>query len=299
MNPVTDATMRPMKLLARLAATLLTTTLAVQPTLAQPFSDTDVPFVTSPDKVTLEMLNLAGVGPTDRLLDLGSGDGRIVILAARRFGARGLGVEIVPDLVDKSKANARAAGVADQAEFRVQDLFKTDLSQASVITMYLLPEVNLQLRPALLALKAGTRLVSHDWDMGEWKPDRTVTVDVPDKPIGREKLSRLHLWVVPAQVAGLWCGEGELRTYSFELAQNFQQFDGALRRQVGRRQQARSLSGSIAGPMLQATSVTAATSTPAQLQIELQGDTLRVVEAEGDLAGLRGMALRRPSDGRC
>lgn len=291
--------MRPMKLFARSAATLLTIALALLPTLAQPFSDTDVPFVISPDNVTLEMLKLAAVGPNDKVLDLGSGDGRIVILAARRFGARGLGVEIVPDLVEKSQAYARAAGVADRAEFRVQDLFKTDLTQASVITLYLLPEVNLQLRPALLALKPGTRLVSHDWDMGEWKPDRTVTVDVPDKPIGREKLSRLHLWVVPAQVAGLWCGEGELRNFSVELAQNFQQFDGALRRQVGRRQQARSLSGSIAGPVLQASSVTAASSAAAQLRIELQGETLRVTEADGDLADLRGMALRRPADGRC
>lgn len=288
-----------MKFFARLAATLLTTTFAVLPTFAQPFNDSDVPFVVTPDNVTMEMLKLAGVGPNDALLDLGSGDGRIVILAARRFGARGLGVEIVPGLVEKSQANARAAGVSDRAEFRVQDLFKTDLTQASVITMYLLPEVNLQLRPALLALKPGTRLVSHDWDMGEWQPDRTVTVDVPDKPIGREKLSRLHLWVVPAQVAGLWCGVGELRNYSVELAQKFQQFDGALRQQVGWRQQARSLSGRIAGPVLQASSVTAASSTAARLQIELKDETLRVVEADGDLADLRGMALRRPTGGRC
>ncbi len=288
-----------MKFFARLAATLLTTTFAVLPTFAQPFNDSDVPFVVTPDNVTMEMLKLAGVGPNDALLDLGSGDGRIVILAARRFGARRLGVEIVPGLVEKSQANARAAGVSDRAEFRVQDLFKTDLTQASVITMYLLPEVNLQLRPALLALKPGTRLVSHDWDMGEWQPDRTVTVDVPDKPIGREKLSRLHLWVVPAQVAGLWCGVGELRNYSVELAQKFQQFDGALRQQVGRRQQARSLSGRIAGSVLQASSVTAASSAAARLQLELKDETLRVVEADGDLADLRGMALRRPTGGRC
>ena len=288
-----------MRYFARLAATVLASTLTVLPALAQPFSDTDVPFVVTPDKVTMEMLKLASIGPNDFVLDLGSGDGRIVILAALRFGARGLGVEIVPGLVEKSQANARAAGVADRAEFRVQDLFKTDLTQASVITMYLLPEVNLQLRPAFLALKPGTRLVSHDWDMGEWKPDRTVTVDVPDKPIGREKFSRLHLWVVPAQVAGLWCGEGELRNFSVELAQSFQQFDGALRRQVGRRQQARGLSGSIAGPVLQASSMTAASSAAAQLRIELQDDTLRVIEADGDLADLRGMALRRPVGGRC
>jgi tRNA A58 N-methylase Trm61 len=131
------------------------------------------------------------------VIDLGSGDGRIVIVAARQFGATGLGVEIVPDLVAQSRENARRAGVADKVEFRVQDLFETDLSRATVITMYLLPEVNLQLRPKLLALKPGTRIVSHDWDMGDWKPDRVVTIDVPDKPIGREKLSRIFLWTVP------------------------------------------------------------------------------------------------------
>jgi SAM-dependent methyltransferase len=128
--------------------------------------DTDVPFVVTPDNVTREMLKLAGVKASDYVIDLGSGDGRIVIVAAKHFGARGLGVEIVPELVAKSRDNAKKAGVADRAEFRVQDLFATDLSPATVITMYLLPEVNLQLKPKLLALKPGTRIVSHDWDMG-------------------------------------------------------------------------------------------------------------------------------------
>jgi SAM-dependent methyltransferase len=159
--------------------------------------DTDVPFVVTPDNVTREMLKLADVKASDFVIDLGSGDGRIVIVAAKHFGARGLGVEIVPELVAKSRDNARRAGVADRAEFRVQDLFASDLSQATVITMYLLPEVNLQLKPRLLALKPGTRIVSHDWDMGDWKPDRTIEVDAPDKPIGREKRSKLHLWIVP------------------------------------------------------------------------------------------------------
>jgi tRNA A58 N-methylase Trm61 len=144
----------------------------------------------------LEMLKLAGVGPADHVIDLGSGDGRIVITAARRFGASGLGVEIVPDLVRRSRENAKQAGVADRVEFREQDLFETDLSKATVVTLYLLPEVNLQLRPRLQKLKPGTRIVSHDWDMGDWKPDRTITVDAPDKAIGREKSSRIHLWVV-------------------------------------------------------------------------------------------------------
>jgi ribosomal protein L11 methylase PrmA len=164
---------------------------------AQAQSETDVPFVVTPDNVTRAMLKLADVKASDYLIDLGSGDGRIVIVAAKQFGASGLGVEIVPELVDKSRGNAKKAGVADRAEFRVQDLFTTDLSQATVITMYLLPDVNLMLKPRLLKLKPGTRIVSHDWDMGpDWLPDRTIEVDAPDKPIGREKKSRLHLWVI-------------------------------------------------------------------------------------------------------
>jgi SAM-dependent methyltransferase len=159
--------------------------------------DLDVPFVVTPDHVTRAMLELADVKPGDFVIDLGSGDGRIVIVAARHFGARGLGVEIVPDLVAHSRDNARRAGVADRVEFRVQDLFETDLAPATVVTMYLLPEVNLRLRPRLQALKPGTRIVSHDWDLGDWKPDRVVTIDVPNKPYGLEKVSRLYLWTVP------------------------------------------------------------------------------------------------------
>ena len=171
----------------------------------------EVPFIVSPDNVTLEMLRMAGVRRGDHVMDLGSGDGRIVILAAKRFGATGLGVEIVPDLVEKSLKSARQAGVADKVDFKVQDLFKTDLTPATVITMYLLQEVNLQLRPGLLQLKPGTRLVSHDWDMGDWAPDQTTTLQVPDKQVGREKLSRVHLWIVPARLQGLWCGQDKAR----------------------------------------------------------------------------------------
>jgi len=156
----------------------------------------EVPFVVTPDNVTLEMLKLAKVGPGDYLIDLGSGDGRIVIVAAKRFGARGLGVELSPDLVRQSRENAKRAAVAGRAEFRQQDLLETDLSKATVVTLYLLPEWNLQLRPRLQKLKKGTRIVSHDWDMGDWKPDRTIEVDAPDKSVGLEKKSRIHLWVV-------------------------------------------------------------------------------------------------------
>ncbi len=186
----------------------------------------EVPFITTPDAVTLAMLKLAAVGPNDHVIDLGSGDGRIVITAARQFGASGLGVEIVPDLVLKSRQNASKAGVAARAEFREQDLFTTDLAPASVITMYLLPAVNLQLRPRLLNLKPGTRIVSHDWDMGDWSPDQTLTIDVPDKSIGREKFSRVHLWRVPVQIQGLWCTPGG----SMLINQRFQQFSATVTR---------------------------------------------------------------------
>ncbi|WP_418315157.1 SAM-dependent methyltransferase [Piscinibacter sakaiensis] len=186
----------------------------------------DVPFVTTPDHVTQTMLELAGVGPADHLIDLGSGDGRIVITAARRFGASGQGVEIVGELVRKSRDLARRAGVDKRVEFLEQDLFETDLSRATVVTMYLLPTVNLQLRPRLLGLRAGTRIVSHDWDMGDWKPDRTRRVAVPDKPLGLDKASTLLLWIVPARVHGNWCS-GDAR---LDLTQRFQTFSATLTR---------------------------------------------------------------------
>src|SRR5215831_16363256 len=191
----------------------------------------EVPFVTTPQPVATAMLKLAAVQPTDTVLDLGSGDGRIVIAAAAEFGARGLGVELSPELVQRSRDDAQRAGVAELAQFRVQDLFETDLSVATVITMYLLPEVNLQLRPKLLALAPGTRIVSHDWALGDWKPDRSVIIEAPDKLVGLEKHSLLHLWIVPAQLAGHWCA-GE---HSLQLRQAFQKLDGEWLHKSARR----------------------------------------------------------------
>lgn len=158
--------------------------------------DLDVPYVTSPQNVVDAMLELAGVGPNDVLLDLGSGDGRIVITAAERFGTRGTGIEIDPRLIARARAGAQAAGVSSRVTFLEQDLFATDLTAASVITLYLLPAVNMKLRPALRKLKPGTRIISHDWDMGDWEPDRQVVVDAPEKKIGIAKTSRLMLWMV-------------------------------------------------------------------------------------------------------
>lgn len=250
----------------------------------------EVPFITTPDNVTVEMLKLAGVTARDYVLDLGSGDGRIVITAARRFGARGMGVEIDPSLVVRSRENAARAGVADRADFREQDLFKTDLSVASVITMYLLPQVNLQLRPALLRLKPGTRLVSHDWDMGDWKPDRTVTVDAPDKKIGRDKVSQLMLWVVPADVAGVWCGNGLLRGTRLELQQKYQEFTGT----VTRRKSVKPFAGLIQGSRLAPTS-----GSRVEMSFEAAGDTLKLVDGSGAASLIKGATLRRSANGQC
>jgi SAM-dependent methyltransferase len=158
--------------------------------------DLDVPFVTTPDNVVMTILNIAGVTTNDFVLDLGSGDGRIPITAATRFGARGLGVEIDPVLVQRSKDNANLSKVSHLVNFKEQDLFETDLAQATVITMYLLPDVNLKLRPALQKLKLGTRIVSHDWDMGDWQPNRTEVVAAPDKKVGLIKQSKIMLWIV-------------------------------------------------------------------------------------------------------
>lgn len=244
----------------------------------------EVPFITTPDAVTTTMLRMAGVGPSDFVIDLGSGDGRIVITAARRFGARGLGVEIVPELVAKSRENARAAGVADRALFREQDLFQADLLPATVVTMYLLPDVNLQLRPKLLALKPGTRVVSHDWDMGEWKPDRTEVVDVPDKAVGLEKKSRIHLWIVPARLGGLWCGPKDRRG-ELAIRQAFQHGEANL--------------AGESFPL--AISATRARSTEGKgrITLELAEGKLRAISATGALAPWQGARFTRAKGSTC
>lgn len=171
-----------------------------------PQRDVDVPFVVSAPVVTRTMLEMAKVTKNDFVIDLGSGDGRIIFLAALGYSARGLGVEIDPRLVETAIEDTQKLKLSGRVNFRVEDLFKTDLSQATVITMYLLPDVNLQLRDKLLRLKPGTRVVSHDWDMGDWLPDEMRVVANPQKSIGLEKTSKVFLWVIPAEVAGRWCG---------------------------------------------------------------------------------------------
>lgn len=196
--------------------------------LAQPPTlELDTPFVTTPANVVSAMLDLAGVRAGDRLIDLGSGDGRIVIAAAKR-GARALGVEIDRALVERSREAARREGVADRATFVAQDLFETDVSDANVVTLYLLPDVNARLAPKFLAtLRPGTRIVSHDYGLGDWPPDRTLVVDAPDKPVDVEKKSRVHFWRVPARFEGRWSAENV--RVEVEFRQAYQVVSGTLR----------------------------------------------------------------------
>ena len=178
------------------AAQAQTATAPYQPTVGQPGKD--VVWVPSPQALVDKMLDMAKVTPSDYVIDLGSGDGRTVITAAKR-GVHALGVEYNPDMVELSRANANKEGVSARAQFVKADLFRTDLSQATVITMFLLPEINLKLRPKLLRdLKPGTRIVSNTFDMGDWKPDKESTVGDPadpDFPFSHTLL----LWTVPAR----------------------------------------------------------------------------------------------------
>ncbi len=187
--------------LCRAFVTMLLAGLCWQATAVQA---SDVPYVPTPMNVVDAMLGLGGVGPDDYLIDLGSGDGRISIRAATRFGTRGMGVDLDDRLVRMALADARKQGVADRVVFEVRNLFGTDISHATVVTTYLLHSINLQLRPLLFEqLKPGTRIVSHDFDFADWAPDQKITIDVPDKPYGPPR-SDIMLWVVPANVAGVW-----------------------------------------------------------------------------------------------
>ena len=192
------------------------------------------PYVPTAPSVVERMLEIAKVGPDDYVIDLGSGDGRIVITAARKHGARGFGIEIDPQLVAQANANARAAGVSDRVSFREGDLFATDLSEATVVTIYLLKRATMKLRAGLFELKPGTRIVSNAASMGDWKPDHFEILDVKDKvrPDAPRK-TYIHFWIVPAKVAGTWRWSMRVgtRTQNYELAvsQQFQMLSGTLR----------------------------------------------------------------------
>jgi hypothetical protein len=205
--------------------------LASLPAVAQDFGDT--PYVQTPQNIVDRMLTIAHVGPGDYVIDLGSGDGRLVITAAQKYGARGFGVDLDRRLVELANRLAARAGVADRASFYERDLYATDLTAASVVTIYLLPEVNLMVRPKLLAtLRPGTRIVSHDYGMGAWTPDEQFVFDAPDKPVGRDRKSKVFFWVVPANAAGKWRWQTKVaeQPLDFELSvdQNFQKVAGGI-----------------------------------------------------------------------
>jgi len=182
----------------------------------------DVPYEPSSEEVVRTMLEIAQVGRDDLVYDLGCGDGRIVIAAAQKTGARGVGVDLDPERIKESLVNARKAKVTDRVEFFQQDLFQADIGKATVVMLYLWPEVNLKLRPKLLReLKPGTRVVSHSHDMGSWEPDQSITA------AGGH---RVYFWVIPANVTGVWEWgmPGEKDPYVMKFSQQFQRISGTL-----------------------------------------------------------------------
>lgn len=222
----------PIRLPHILPAAALSVALSIIATGASAQIDTSSPFVTTPPMVVERMLALAGVTAKDYVVDLGSGDGRIPIAAAKGYGARAMGVEYDPKLVKLSRQNASAQGVADRVTFIEGDLFAVDLSGATVITVYLLPDVNRKLREKLLAeLKPGARLVAHDFDMESWRPDQVESFYAPQKNDGRGGTSKLMLWIIPATARGEWHVEsGSLPNGKAELSvgQNFQAIEGEM-----------------------------------------------------------------------
>ncbi len=193
----------------------------------------DVVYVPTPQVVVDAMLDMAKVNAKDYIIDLGSGDGRIVITAAKKYGARGFGVDLDQVLLKRANETAKREGVAERARFVEENLFETDLSKATVITTYLLPEMNEKLRPKILQLKAGTRVVAHDYHMGEWQPDDNETLSVPEKTVGNPGKSYIYLWYVPANAAGQWQIRapigGQTLAIDLDLSQHFQMLIGNAR----------------------------------------------------------------------
>ena len=206
---------RAVALLAALAVPFAVSAQKFEPQVGQ--AGKDVIWVPTPDEVVDRMLTMAQVGPNDFHMDLGSGDGKIVIAAAKR-GAKALGIEYNPDMVKVAQDNAQKAGVADKASFRKADIFQTDFSQATVITLYLLPALNMKLRPSILSMRPGTRVVSHSFTMEDWEADEISTMD------GR----RAYFWVVPANVMGTWTLDAGGQKTELSLEQTFQKVNGTV-----------------------------------------------------------------------
>jgi hypothetical protein len=211
------------RFVAALAALLLCVNVfaqGFQPQVGQ--AGKDVIWVPTPDEVVERMLTMAQVGPNDIHFDLGAGDGKIAIAAAKKFGARATGIEYNPDMVKHANANAQAAGVAGEgpgkATIRQGDIFATDFTRATVITLYLLPSLNMKLRPQLLSMRPGTRVVSHSFTMEEWEADEISSMD------GR----RAYFWIVPANVMGNWTLEASNKRTDLSLEQVFQKIHGSV-----------------------------------------------------------------------
>jgi hypothetical protein len=214
-----------------IAGALLIGCFAAGSASAQDWGDT--PYVQTPMNVVERMQEIAKVGPGDYVIDLGSGDGRMVVTAAKKHGARGFGVDLDRKLVALANRNAAKAGVSSRAAFYERDLHATDISAATVMSIYLLPEVNLMIRPKLLAtLKPGTRVVSHDYGMGDWQPDYQEELAAPGKTVGIGQRSKILYWVVPGHAAGRWRwrmeAEGKAVDFDLALQQSFQMLDGTL-----------------------------------------------------------------------
>jgi SAM-dependent methyltransferase len=197
---------------------------AQQPAWA--WDDGTVPYVQTPMEIVERMLRMAEVKKDDFVIDLGSGDGRIIIEAAKR-GARGLGVDLDPNLVRHATENAKLADVSDRVSFVQKDIFETDLSGATVVAFYLLPDFNAKLLPKLLALKPGTRIVSHDGGIADWPPDERLEMRAPEKPVGVGGVSRVELWIVPADARGAWTSELPMHggRWNFRMKQKYQELD--------------------------------------------------------------------------
>jgi SAM-dependent methyltransferase len=247
-----------MMLFSRRGMLALTAAAGAFPSAAMRRHQLEVPFVPTPHSLVEKMLDLAALSPPDYLIDLGCGDGRIAVAAARR-GARALGVDLDPLRIREAAAAARIAGVEARTRFRRQDLFETPIFDASVVALYLLPELNLRLRPRLLTeLDPGARVISHAFSMGDWQPEREEVHD------GR----RIFLWIVPAAVAGSWSlSFGDGRMAQLDLEQRFQTLSGTLSGGDGTRP------------------IGAGRLTGAEFQFDVDGDVLRGRVEGADLVG--------------
>ena len=252
---------------ARFSLAVLFASAVIGTTAAQTV-DLDVPFVATPPQVVDKMIEIAGVKEGDVVIDLGSGDGRIAIAAAKK-GARAYGVDINPVRVGEANANAKQAGVADRVTFREQDLFDTNIKDADVITMYLLPSVNRDLRPRLLDLEPGTRVVSHAFDMGEWEADQRTSVD------GRE----VYFWKVPAKAQGHWTFQHNGQSFPVSLTQRFQKIEGTTSLNGGSSE----VKGTVDGDVLRLALNTP--EGPREFHGRVNGNTLEPIAVEGAATG--------------